>query len=142
VIDDYCHHPTEIRATLAAARECGYRKIHVIFQPHRYTRTRDLIDEFATAFSDADSLTVLDIYPANEQPIEGVTGEVLARRIGENGTPLASYASSFDEAATAVCAQARARDMILTLGAGSVSQLPPILLEKLGKMAVRSCVSS
>src|SRR5207249_7534509 len=83
VIDDYGHHPTEIRATLAAAKQCGYRKIHVIFQPHRYTRTRDLMDEFASAFSDADSLLVLDIYPASEQPIEGITGEALAQRIWE-----------------------------------------------------------
>ena len=78
VIDDYGHHPTEIRATLAAARQCGFGKIHVIFQPHRYTRTRDLMDEFATAFEDADSLVVLDIYAASEAPIEGITGEALA----------------------------------------------------------------
>ena len=83
VIDDYGHHPTEIRATLAAARQCGFGKIHVIFQPHRYTRTRDLMDEFATAFEDADSLAVLDIYAASEAPIEGVTGEALARQISE-----------------------------------------------------------
>src|SRR5215467_2774599 len=75
VIDDYGHHPTEIRATLAAARQCGYSKIHVIFQPHRYTRTRDLMDEFATAFEDADTLSVLDIYPASEEPIEGITAQ-------------------------------------------------------------------
>ncbi len=131
VIDDYGHHPTEIRATLAAARQCGYRKIHVIFQPHRYTRTRDLMDEFATAFADADSLTVLDIYPANEQPIEGITGETLARRICEKGNPMASYAGSFDDGVVAATAKARDGDMILTLGAGSVSQLAPILLEKL-----------
>ena len=81
MIDDYGHHPTEIRATLAAARQCGFGKIHVIFQPHRYTRTRDLMDEFATAFQDADSLAVLDIYAASEAPIEGITGEALARRI-------------------------------------------------------------
>src|SRR5580765_8272215 len=102
VIDDYGHHPTEIRATLAAAKQCGFGKIHVIFQPHRYTRTRDLMDEFATAFKDADSLTVLDIYAANEAPIEGITGEALARRISENriseeGKGPASYASSFAE---------------------------------------------
>src|SRR5579864_1257024 len=136
VIDDYGHHPTEIRATLAAARQCGYRKIHVIFQPHRYTRTRDLMDEFATAFPDADTLTVLDIYPASEHPIEGITGEALARRITEKATPPAFYASSFDEAATAVCAQAHTGDMILTLGAGSVSQLAPMVLEKLHSTTV------
>ncbi len=73
VIDDYGHHPTEIRATLAAARQCGFRRVHVIFQPHRFTRTRDLMDEFSTAFGDADTLCLLDIYPASEKPIEGIT---------------------------------------------------------------------
>ena len=131
VIDDYGHHPTEIRATLAAARQCGYRKIHVIFQPHRYTRTRDLMNEFATAFGDADSLCVLDIYPASEQPIEGITGQALARRICESGNASAKYASSFEDAIHAAIAQAREGDMVLTLGAGSVSQIGPMLLEKL-----------
>jgi len=131
VIDDYGHHPTEIRATLAAARQCGFRKIHVIFQPHRYTRTRDLMDEFATAFEDADSLVILDIYAASETPIEGVTGESLVRLIGETGKPPASYASSFADGAASVVAVAQPGDMILTLGAGSVSQLGPIILQKL-----------
>ena len=130
VIDDYGHHPTEIRATLAAARECGYRRVHVVFQPHRYTRTQSLMDEFATAFENADSLFVLDIYPAGEPPIPEITGEVLARRIGENGTP-ARYVSSFENAATSVLALAHQGDMILTLGAGSVSQLGPMIIEKL-----------
>ncbi len=131
VIDDYGHHPTEIRATLEAARQCGFRKIHVIFQPHRYTRTRDLMDEFATAFEGADSLVVLDIYAASEAPIEGVTGETLARLIGETGKPTASYAGSFADGAASVVAAAQPGDMILTLGAGSVSQLGPMVLEKL-----------
>jgi len=131
VIDDYGHHPTEIRATLAAARECGYRKVHVVFQPHRYTRTQSLMDEFATAFENADSLFVLDIYPAGEPPIPEITGEVLARRIGEKGTPPAKYVGSFENAATSVIADAQEGDMILTLGAGSVSQLGPMIIEKL-----------
>src|SRR5881397_1525071 len=131
VIDDYGHHPTEIRATLAAARQCGFGKIHVIFQPHRYTRTRDLMDDFATAFEDADSLIVLDVYPASEQPIEGVTGEALVQKIIEAGKSSATYASSFAEAAKSVCEAAAEGDMILTLGAGSVSQLGPMILEKL-----------
>ena len=131
VIDDYGHHPTEIRATLEAARECGYRKVHVVFQPHRYTRTQSLMDEFATAFENADSLFVLDIYPAGEQPIPEITGEALARRIGENGTLPAKYVSSFENAATTVIADAQEGDMILTLGAGSVSQLGPMIIEKL-----------
>ncbi len=85
VIDDYGHHPTEIRATLAAARQCGFRRVHVIFQPHRYSRTQLLMDEFATAFRDADSLVLLDIYPASEAPIPGITSHVLAERIAQNG---------------------------------------------------------
>ena len=136
VIDDYGHHPTEIRATLAAARQCGFRRIHVIFQPHRYTRTRDLVDEFTSAFADADSLFVLDIYPASEKPIEGVTAEALARRIAEVGNRTAVHIPSFADAAAAVARFARPGDMILTLGAGSVSQLGPMILEKLEKKSL------
>jgi UDP-N-acetylmuramate--alanine ligase len=131
VIDDYGHHPTEIKATLAAARQCGFRKIHVIFQPHRYTRTRDLIEEFTTSFDDADSLFVLDIYAASEKPIEGITGESLAQRIRERTAKIGRYASSPAEAVDAATAVAQEGDMILTLGAGSVSQFGPMILEKL-----------
>jgi len=129
VIDDYGHHPTEIKATLAAARQCGFRKIHVVFQPHRYTRTRDLMEDFTTAFADADSLFVLDIYAASEKPIEGISGEALARAIREKGGQGAQYMSSFAGAVSAVAAVAHEGDMILTLGAGSVSQLGPMILE-------------
>ena len=131
VIDDYGHHPTEIRATLAAARQCGYRRIHVIFQPHRYSRTQSLLDEFAKSFQDADSIFVLEIYGASEKPIEGITGESLARRIQELGGQEARYVRSFAEAAEAVSTLADEGDMILTLGAGSVFQLGPMILEKL-----------
>ncbi|HEY1464733.1 MAG TPA: cyanophycin synthetase, partial [Terriglobales bacterium] len=132
VIDDYGHHPTEIRATLAAAHECGFTKVHVVFQPHRFTRTRDLMDEFAASFPDADSLVVLDIYPASEKPIEGITGEVLAGKISAQGKVKAQYIQSFEDAVIAVSSLAQEGDMILTLGAGSVSQLGPMILEKLG----------
>jgi len=131
VIDDYGHHPTEIRATLAAARQCGFRRIHVIFQPHRFTRTRDLMDEFATAFADADTLCLLDIYPASERPIEGITAEVLAGRIAAAGNGNVAYAPSFSDAVAAVAALAQPGDMVLTLGAGSVSQLDAMILETL-----------
>ena len=131
VIDDYGHHPTEIRATLAAARQCGFGKIHVVFQPHRYTRTRDLMNEFATAFEQANSVFVLDIYAASEAPIEDITGEALAQRIYEKDQPGASYAGSFARAVASAVAAAQPGDMILTLGAGSVSQLGPAILEKL-----------
>jgi len=129
VVDDYGHHPTEIRATLAAARECGHRKIHVVFQPHRYSRTKDLIGEFATAFRDADTVFVLPIYAASETPISGVTAENLAARIEG---PKVQYVPDFPAAVAAVSAQAREGDLILTLGAGSVSQLAPQILTTLG----------
>jgi len=133
VIDDYGHHPTEIRATLAAARQCGFRKIHVIFQPHRYTRTRDLMEEFTTAFADADSLFLLDIYAASEKPIEGITGEILAQRIREKSGKPVEYVNSVADAIGAATKAAQAGDMILTLGAGSISQLGPMILEKLNR---------
>jgi UDP-N-acetylmuramate--alanine ligase len=131
VIDDYGHHPTEIRATLAAARQCGFHRVHVLFQPHRFTRTRDLMDDFATAFADADTVCLVDIYPASEKPIEGITAEILAGRIRAAGKPHVHYAPSFREAADSVAALAQPGDMVLTLGAGSVSQLGPIILKAL-----------
>jgi UDP-N-acetylmuramate--alanine ligase len=131
VIDDYGHHPTEIKATLVAARQCGFPKIHVIFQPHRYSRTQALMDEFATAFGDADTIAVLDVYAASEAPIAGVTGEALAERIRHTGGRDAHYQSSFASAAQAATSVAEEGDMILTLGAGSVSQLGPMILELL-----------
>jgi len=131
VIDDYGHHPTEIRATLAAARQCGFRRVHVIFQPHRFTRTRDLMDEFTTAFADADTLCLLDIYPASEKPIEGITAKALASRIAGAGKRSVAYAPSFFDAVATVAALAEPGDMVLTLSAGSVSQLGAMILEKL-----------
>jgi UDP-N-acetylmuramate--alanine ligase len=133
VIDDYGHHPTEIKATLAAARQCGFRKIHVIFQPHRYTRTRDLMEEFTTAFTDADSVFVLDIYAASEKPVEGISGELLVQRIHEKSGKPVQYAKSTADAIDDAVSSAQEGDMILTLGAGSVSQLGPMILEKLGQ---------
>ncbi|MGA8042990.1 MAG: UDP-N-acetylmuramate--L-alanine ligase [Terracidiphilus sp.] len=128
VVDDYGHHPTEIRATLAAARECTEGRIHVVFQPHRYTRTRDLLDEFATSFDEADTVVVLPIYAASEEPIPGVSAEALAARIQG---PCALYAPDFPAAIARVQAQARAGDLVLTLGAGNVSQLAPQILAAL-----------
>lgn len=130
VVDDYGHHPTEIRATLAAARDCGYKAIHVIFQPHRYTRTRDLMDEFAMAFENADSVEVLDIYAASEEPIPGITGDALAKTIQG---PQVHYAGQAEEAIAAVAKRAQDGDLIMTLGAGSVSQVGPQVLEALGR---------
>src|SRR5437879_1253178 len=123
VVDDYGHHPTEIRATLAAARQCGFGKVHVIFQPHRYSRTKALMEEFGDAFRDADTLAILDIYAASEQPIEGVSGEALAAHIRQTDAQDARYMPSFAEAAEWGSSQAEEGDMIQTLGAGSICQL-------------------
>ena len=91
MVDDYGHHPTEIRATLDGARQCGFRRIHVLFQPHRFTRTFHLMDEFARAFHQADSVFVMDIYAASEKPIEGVTAEALVERLRQFGHRGAEY---------------------------------------------------
>jgi UDP-N-acetylmuramate--alanine ligase len=128
VVDDYGHHPTEIRATLRAARDCHYARVHVIFQPHRYTRTRDLLSEFATAFVDADSVQVLDIYAASEEPIPGVDAQSLVAAAAQPGI---EYAPGFTEAIARVLELARSGDVILTLGAGSVAQAAPLVLEQL-----------
>jgi UDP-N-acetylmuramate--alanine ligase len=132
VVDDYGHHPTEIRATLAAARECCKGRIHVIFQPHRYSRTRDLLDEFGEAFGDADDVVVLPIYAASEEPLQGITAELLTSKIV---SPQAHFAPDFAEAIAAVAGAARQGDMVMTLGAGSVSQLGPQILAALGTIA-------
>jgi UDP-N-acetylmuramate--alanine ligase len=131
VVDDYGHHPTEIRATLQAAKECGHSRVLVLFQPHRFTRTRDLMADFAGAFGDADALVVLDIYAASEQPIVGVSGESLAVAIRQQRGGDVSYASSLTEGVERLAAEARPGDMILTLGAGSISQAGPMLVERL-----------
>jgi UDP-N-acetylmuramate--alanine ligase len=128
VVDDYGHHPTEIRATLAAAREASRGRIHVVFQPHRYSRTRDLLDEFGAAFIDADTVVVLPIYAASEEPLPGITAELLAERVQG---PMVQFAPDFPSAVAAVASQAREGDLILTLGAGSVSHLGPQILTAL-----------
>lgn len=131
VVDDYGHHPTEIRATLAAARTWCTKRMHVLFQPHRYSRTMHLMDDFATAFHNADHVEVLDIYAASESPIGGVTSEVLVERMRQFGHRSARFAPSAQAGVAAVVAGAEAGDMIITLGAGSVSQLGDKILEAL-----------
>ncbi len=134
VVDDYGHHPTEIRATLAAARECSRGRVHVVFQPHRYSRTADLMDEFSIAFAGADTVIVLPIYAASEEPIPGVTAERLAERIQ---AARVEFAAEFAIAVSVVAASAREGDLILTLGAGSVSQLAPQILAALEALPSR-----
>lgn len=129
VVDDYGHHPTEIVATLRAARECGYGRVLVLFQPHRYTRTRDLMPEFVASFGDADRVEVLDIYAASEDPIAGVTAERLVAAIGR---PEVEYAASVEAGVEALVDEAHEGDVILTMGAGNVSQAAGMVLERLG----------
>jgi UDP-N-acetylmuramate--alanine ligase len=131
VVDDYGHHPTEIRATLDGARQCGFRRIHVLFQPHRYTRTLHLMDDFARAFHQADSVFVMDIYAASEKPIEGVSAEALVDRIRQFGHRGAEYVGTMDRGVEALLRAAGDGDLVLTLGAGSVWQAGEKVLAKL-----------
>lgn len=128
VYDDYGHHPVEIKATLQAVQE-GLRasnkpgRLIVMFQPHRYTRTRDLIDDFSNSFHDADSLVVLDIYPAGEETIEGVDSNNLVERIVRSGDRKVFYKGNKEEAVRQIVEIAAEGDIVLTLGAGDVWKL-------------------
>ena len=135
VVDDYGHHPTEILATLSAAKNSsGGRRTVVVFQPHRFSRTQELMDEFALAFNNADVLYVLDIYAASETPIEGITAEVLTENIRKYGHKNANYIGEVDSAATKVTSNLQAGDLVITLGAGSVTRLSDEILEQLRGM--------
>lgn len=133
VIDDYGHHPTEIRATLETARNCGYSRVLVLFQPHRYTRTALLMDDFARAFNQADAVFVLDIYAASEKPIEGVNAQALVKRLKSFGHKCADYAASIEEGVRMISQAARSGDVIITLGAGNVYQAAEQILAALGE---------
>ncbi|MCE5265639.1 MAG: UDP-N-acetylmuramate--L-alanine ligase [Deltaproteobacteria bacterium] len=133
VVDDYGHHPTEIRATLAAARQVWTGRLIVIFQPHRYTRTQALFDEFLTAFGNADLLIVTDIYAASEEPIPGLTAESLCEAIRAAGHPDACHLSGFDAIADHLLAIVKPTDVVVTQGAGSVWKVGEALLKRLGE---------
>jgi UDP-N-acetylmuramate--alanine ligase len=135
VIDDYGHHPTEIRATLAAAKLCNFGRVLAVFQPHRYTRTQHLLDEFAKSFHQADMVFVLDIYAASEQPIPGITSEALAQRMRDFGHGGVEYTGTIERTAETVTSESRERDLVLTLGAGNVWQVGDRVLEKLREAA-------
>ena len=128
VIDDYAHHPAEIKATLAAAREVWPdRRIVAGFQPHRYSRTRALFKEFLSAFNEADVLILFDVYPAGEEPIKDATADCLCEAIREHGHKGASYAGKAAEAADAVRSVLKPGDIFLTMGAGDVWKLGEIV---------------
>ncbi|HEV8369908.1 MAG TPA: UDP-N-acetylmuramate--L-alanine ligase [Pyrinomonadaceae bacterium] len=124
VVDDYGHHPTEIRATLAAAKlGSGGRRIVVLFQPHRYTRTHDLMQEFARSFNNADVLFITDIYAASEDPIEGIDSEALTNAIKRFGHKEVSYIGGLENAAPLLRDYVQPGDLVVTLGAGTVSRV-------------------
>ena len=120
LIDDYGHHPTEIKATLSAIRSIWTGRIIVAFQPHRYTRTKALLDEFVTSFADADILVLTEIYAASEERIEGISGRLLADRIRSGGHRNVEFASTKEEVVRVVSQLARPGDVVVTLGAGDI----------------------
>jgi len=132
VIDDYGHHPVEIKATLEAARGCKFNRLLVLFQPHRYSRTQHLWQEFTRAFNQADLLVITDIYAASEAPIPGVTSEALAAAIREAGHKNVQYIRSMQDSIGFLLKNARPGDAILTVGAGSVSRASNELMVLLG----------
>ena len=122
IIDDYAHHPTEVQATLKAARNFPHKKIWCVFQPHTYTRTEKLFYEFSESFADADEILVTDIYAAREDPIEGITSDNLAKAINASGKSC-RYMSSFDEAALFLSENAQPGDLVFTMGAGDIHEV-------------------
>jgi len=135
VIDDYAHHPTEIRATLSAAKAGNFQRIFAIFQPHRYTRTFHLFDDFARAFNLADVVLVLDIYPAGENPIDGITTPALIEKLKSFGHKNAMYAPTFEMIESYVIGNAQAGDAVVVMGAGSVTKLSDILSQRFSRTA-------
>ena len=130
VVDDYGHHPTEIAAVIAAARAGLDRRVVVVFQPHRYTRTRDLLREFGTALGAADEIVLTDIYAAGEAPIAGAPAEAVAAEVRKSGRPV-QLVKALDDVPAAVAAIARPNDLVITLGAGSIGTLPDRILAAL-----------
>jgi len=132
VIDDYGHHPAEIRATLDAARGCKFNRLLVLFQPHRFTRTQHLWDDFTKAFNQADILVLTDIYAASENPIPGITSEALAAAIREAGHKNVHYFRTMQDGIEFLLKRARPADAILTIGAGNVSRASSEFMVLLG----------
>ena len=129
IIDDYGHHPTEVQVTLTAAkRYAGDGRLLVIFQPHRYSRTKAFMSEFAKALSVADEVVLLEVYAASETPIPGITSETIAEQL-TNG----HFIPNFLEASEWMIAQAKTGDVIVTLGAGDVNSLAPIISDGLAR---------
>jgi UDP-N-acetylmuramate--alanine ligase len=127
VVDDYGHHPTEIAAVISAARAGLDRRVVVVFQPHRYSRTRDLLDAFGDALSAADEIVLTDIYAAGEAPLPGVTIEAVDARVRQSGRPV-HLVKALDDVPDAVATIVRPNDLVITLGAGSIGTVPDRIL--------------
>ncbi len=130
IIDDYAHHPTELKATINALRE-RQRRLLVIFQPHRYSRTKLLYKEFARCFTGADELFITDIYSAGEKPLRGVSSKLIVNKIKSPTKKHVHYVPSLNDMASYVVERAEPGDIIATLGAGSIQKLGPIIMEKI-----------
>lgn len=137
VVDDYAHHPTEVRATLAAARNLDYSRVVVLFQPHRYSRTETLAEDFGDAFCDADRVTLMDVYSAGEAPIPGVSGKtVLDALLRRHPRTQAAYLPHRGDVVAYLASRCRPGDLVLTMGAGDVTTVGPELVRELGTAAV------
>jgi UDP-N-acetylmuramate--alanine ligase len=134
LVDDYGHHPTEVAATLAAAKS-GYpeRRVVLVFQPHRYTRTRDLMDDFASVLSEADALVLLDVYAAGEEPIPGADGRSMARAVRTRGAVEPVFVENLDDLAGVLEDVLDHGDLLLTMGAGDIGAYAQSLPELLAK---------
>jgi UDP-N-acetylmuramate--alanine ligase len=133
VVDDYAHHPAELRATLAAARDIHAGRILSVFQPHRYTRTRDCMQEFATAFNDSDLVIISEIYAAGDSPIPGITGRALAEEIAAHGHKGVRFIGELEAIVEELPKELAAGDLVLTLGAGDISKLGARIVAKLSE---------
>ena len=136
VVDDYAHHPTEIAATISAAAELGYNNVHVLFQPHRYSRvglfTEVLHDEFGSAFDKADTVTFMDVYPAGEAPVPGVSGKTFLNVVlDHSGHPNAEYVARRVDVPEVMAAKAKPGDLVITMGAGDVTAMGPQIIDAL-----------
>ena len=137
VVDDYAHHPTEIAATIAAARALDFKRVHVLFQPHRYSRaalfTEVMRDEFGAAFDGADTVTFMDVYSAGEAPVPGITGKTFLAPVEEHGHPRTRYVPRRIDVVPAMLEVAEPGDLVITMGAGDVTAIAPQLVDELGR---------
>ncbi|MBP7214631.1 MAG: UDP-N-acetylmuramate--L-alanine ligase [Candidatus Kapabacteria bacterium] len=131
IVDDYAHHPTEIRETLDAARKGWDRRIIAVFQPHTYSRTQEFYKEFAQAFDDADVLVITDVYAARENPIPGISGELIAQQAKIYGHKNVHYIPDFENIIEFLLSELKQGDMLITIGAGNISKISQLIKEKL-----------